>query len=135
MKSKKKYKLYRGLCWDDLILKESLFRFHNNIDYSKIHVGSIIKLDMTELTSWTTDQKIAGYFTHGCDNAIIIETTTIPDNVLVDIPNSESEIILKPGKYNCKIIDIIKYDKTNRKKRLDVKNMSFGLDKQGNIDW
>lgn len=37
---------------------------------------------------------------------------------------NEEEIILKPGKYKCKIIA------THRK---NFKNMSFGLDKEANI--
>ncbi len=65
------------------------------------------------------------------DYGVILEIVVDSKNILVDLndPKFDAEVILIPGRYNCKIVELF-----NRKNRKENKDLSFGLYKEVNID-
>lgn len=131
-KKNKNITIYRGLKMNDDFIKDYLLQFNDNINFEKYKLHSRIKLNLRDLTSWSTNIDIAKIFTIKKDYGILLQASVNPKDILVDIDltlNDDrlQEIILKPGLYDVEIIDII-----NNKNNYN-KDLSFGLYKNTNI--
>jgi len=94
-------KIYRGLKWHKNNIRDYLSYIIT--DVSKLKKNNIINVKFTELSSWTTDYNIAKQFSDGEFSIIFSMTVDIKDILLDNFNDKEREIILKPGKYKCKI--------------------------------
>jgi hypothetical protein len=124
--------VYRGMSFNRNNVVQRLQQLSPNADFKKIKIGDTIECTFKDMSSWTKDIKIANDFSikghNTSDNedfGIILETCANSKNSLLDvsaygIKEKQSEIILKPGKYKCKIYLI-----TNNKN--NILNLSFGL--------
>lgn len=130
--------VYRGMSFNLKNVVQRLQQLSPNTNFEKIKIGDTIECNFKDISSWTKDIKIAIDFSikgHNTSNnedfGIILETCANSKNSLLDISSygikeTQSEIILKPGKYKCKIYLI-----TNNKN--NIRNLSFGLYKDASI--
>lgn len=132
VKPKKSTTVYRGMSFNIKNIIGKLHQLSPNTNFEKIKIGDTIECNFKDISSWSKDIKIAtrfsiqGYNTTGSECfGIILETCANSKNSLLDISaygilESQAEIIMKPGKYKCKIHLIT--NKIN-----DIRNLSFGL--------
>jgi len=106
-------KVYRGLSWKF----ENLYKLEN-FSYYPFKLNDKINIKSKRTTSWTTDLSVADGFSGEHEYSIIIELIVKPIDIIIDtrLLNSEirkelyqanqREVILKPGKFQAKIIEI-----------------------------
>ena len=107
----KPVKVYRGMSWDPM----NLFKL-KDLTYP-FKLNQTLSIKNKRSTSWTTDLSVAEGFVEN-SLFIILEMTIEPNDIIVDtrlIPKEirselyrafQREVILKPGKYIAKIIEI-----------------------------
>jgi hypothetical protein len=65
-------------------IKDHLNKFHDNLEFSKVSIGSIINLNIKELTSWSADLTVAERFTNYRGSyGLVLMTDVTAINVLL----------------------------------------------------
>lgn len=124
------YTIYRGLTWG----KDKMI---DNTGIDELKTKDSLKLDLGSYTSWSTNYKVAEFYSkykvisEGNDYGLILKLTVDKSHVLADLTHkdrdefyyfknpwddfytagNQSEIILLPGKYDCKIVQVRIFDK------------------------
>ena len=117
--------VYRGFNFSNKGLAKGLLRLDPTVNYANLKKGSVFHPTFDKLTSWSTNLRVATNFAkhnisssgESSDYGIILETAVDPIDIVADIPITskkwenhdyhEDEIVLKPGRYRCKIKDIM----------------------------
>lgn len=93
--------IYRGLAWNSKNIKDKLSYIISDI--SKLKKDEYINIKFKDLNSWTTDYNIAERFSNDKFKMILSMKVDKEDILLDNFNRLEKEVIIKPGKYKCKI--------------------------------
>ena len=119
-----KKKLYRGLSWDTdnkKFLKEIAQAKQQHKKFG-VHITEKYRITLPDLTSWSTNKKVAISFAKKGMYGIVLMYTPKQQDILVDISSiedilNESEVVLFPNVYDCKIEELYLFE--NKVKKLD----------------
>lgn len=102
--------IYRGLSWSS-----EEFKRLNTIDFKSFDINNIVSIEFPKISSWSKSLEFAMKFAHTHysktakrDSGLVVEINANRNQILADISKydnvGQQEIIMNPGKFDCKII-------------------------------